>query len=148
MGSELEDVPSGSEAFKVPIRTGTAIVLTRILNISGNSMIASGLCRCVFAKELRMIPVLPQARPWLMILQIMLSALVSISTATSTVNLATFTPLEDGTGSSSAFFAIPTSQSASPGDCIDSCVNNATGSGNQGGCGGWILFHPHGGVEG
>ncbi|KAJ7820060.1 hypothetical protein B0H14DRAFT_2834433 [Mycena olivaceomarginata] len=83
-----------------------------------------------------MIPVLPQARPWLMILQIMLSALVSISTATSTVNLATFIPLEDGTGSSSAFFAIPTSQSASPGDCIDSCFNNATGSGNQGGCGG------------
>ncbi|KAJ7696216.1 hypothetical protein B0H17DRAFT_1198139 [Mycena rosella] len=58
----------------------------------------------------------------------------SVLTAQGTVNLATFTPLEDGTTTSTAFFFSSTSLTSSPTGCIDTCFNNATGGGKQGGC--------------
>ncbi|KAJ6480526.1 hypothetical protein C8R47DRAFT_600219 [Mycena vitilis] len=65
------------------------------------------------------------------------STLVSIS-ATSTVDLASFTPLvgDSSRTESTAFFAISSSQTISPSACIDGCFNDATGSGKQGGCAG------------
>ncbi|KAJ7657236.1 hypothetical protein DFH06DRAFT_459446 [Mycena polygramma] len=64
------------------------------------------------------------------------STLVSIS-ATSSVDLATFTPLAgDSSRTSTAFFAVSSSQTSSPSACIDGCFNDATGSGKQGGCAG------------
>ncbi|KAJ6535729.1 hypothetical protein B0H19DRAFT_1184064 [Mycena capillaripes] len=95
---------------------------------------------CMFTKTLRMqvsLTPLPPRGSWSTIfvfVPALISTLVSVSTATSTVNLATFTPLEDGTRTSTAFLAISTSQSGSPSTCIDACFNSATGSGKQGGC--------------
>ncbi|KAJ7112054.1 hypothetical protein C8R43DRAFT_1159276 [Mycena crocata] len=65
---------------------------------------------------------------------LLLSTVLSAVTAKSTTNLANFTPLEDGTSTTSAFLAISTSPNSPPSACIDSCFNNATGGGKQGGC--------------
>ncbi|KAJ6532907.1 hypothetical protein DFH09DRAFT_131574 [Mycena vulgaris] len=69
----------------------------------------------------------------------MLAAAVFITaalhvTAQNTFNIATFTPLEDGTSTSTAFFFSSTSPASSPIGCIDTCFNNATGGGRQTGC--------------
>ncbi|KAJ7738266.1 hypothetical protein DFH07DRAFT_841273 [Mycena maculata] len=50
-------------------------------------------------------------------------------------NLATFTPLEDLTASTSTAFLAPiATQTSSPSACIDNCFNNATGDGKETGC--------------
>ncbi|KAJ7113186.1 hypothetical protein C8R44DRAFT_882197 [Mycena epipterygia] len=60
---------------------------------------------------------------------------VCIADVDPSINLATFTPLEDAPTSTNPFFAVST-QPASPSSCIDGCFNNATGGGRQSGCAG------------
>ncbi|KAJ7183853.1 hypothetical protein C8R46DRAFT_1186731 [Mycena filopes] len=69
-------------------------------------------------------------------LLLQLVALFFISTAASTLDLGTFTPLEDSDSVTATATAVVSFPSSSPGTCIDYCFNNATGSGRQGGCAG------------